>query len=103
MSQNGYGLPEEDPECVLLSIEGVGAFDHISRARFFEKLDRNSYLHNLIPFAKMWYGNISRFFWADVTGKLHEIRQADRGEQRNALMPQFFHLAMRQALIQIEN
>ena len=31
-------LADTSPDIVLLSIDGVGAFDHVSRARMFEQL-----------------------------------------------------------------
>ena len=52
-------LLEEDPSRVVLSIDGVGAFDHVSRARFFEELVRNDDLHSVPPLC--W----SVVFWTD--------------------------------------
>ena len=48
-------LSDEDPSKVTFSIDGVGAFDHVSRARIFESLLANPDLHDLIPFVRQWY------------------------------------------------
>ena len=55
-------LLEEDPLRVLLSIDGVGAFDHVCRARFFEELFLHPELHDLIPFVSLWYRTSSKSF-----------------------------------------
>ena len=95
-------LLDEDPTRVLLSIDGVGAFDHVCRARIFEELRAHDELRDLIPFVTMWYGTASLFYWRDQNGTTHEIRQGDGGEQGDALMPGLFCLAMRRALINIQ-
>ena len=54
-------LLDEDPSRVLLSIDGVGAFDHVCRARIFEELRAHEELRDLLPFVTMWYGTASLF------------------------------------------
>ena len=60
---------------MLVSLDGVGAFDHVCRARFFEELCRVPELHDLIPFVSLWYGDISRYFWQDGNKKMNLIKQ----------------------------
>ena len=95
-------LLEEDTDRVLLSIDGVGAFDHVCRARFFEELLAHSELREILPFVRQWYGGVSKFLWHDDQGVAHEVTQGDGGEQGDALMPAFFCLAMRRALQEIQ-
>ena len=90
-------LLDEDPTRVLLSIDGVGAFDHICRARIFEELFAHEGLHDIIPFIGMWYSGISTYYWRDDNGCMHKIEQGDGGEQGDALMFGMFCLAMRRA------
>ena len=95
-------LLEEDEGKVLLSVDGVGAFDHVSRARFFEELAAHSGLNSLLPFVRQWYARVSRFWWHDEQGTGHWIEQGDGGEQGDAMMPALFCLAMRRALEEIQ-
>ena len=76
---------------MLLSIDGVGAFDHVCRVRIFEELQAHEELRDLLPFITMWYGTASLFYWRDQNGIT--------SEQDDALMPGLFCLAMRRALI----
>lgn len=94
--------PAGDSQRVLLSVDGVGAFDHVNRARFFEQLRDNASLHDLMPFVKQWYNGPTRLSWQDGTGTVHEILQGDGGEQGDALMPGLFCLALRSALDEIQ-
>ena len=86
------------PDKVILSIDGIGAFDHISRARMFEQLLAQPKLHELIPFVRLWYATASEFRWMDDQGRSHNIVQGDGGEQGDALMPALFCLALHPAL-----
>ena len=86
-----------------MSIDGVGAFDHVSRARMFEQLMGNSGLHGLLPFVRQWYGIQSKFVWRDNTGRARTILQGDGGEQGDALMPALFCLALHAALGRIRD
>ena len=62
-------LTDEDPSTVVLTIDGVGAFDHVCRARFFEQLALNPELRTLIPFTQLWYCGVSEFRWRDTNGQ----------------------------------
>ena len=86
---------------MILSIDGVGAFDHVSRARMFEQLLSNTQLHAFAPFVRQWYDTVSGFHWTDDNGQAHTTLQADGGEQGNALMPALFCLALPPAMVQI--
>ena len=44
---------EADAECTLLSIDGVGAYDHVSRATMLEQLWREPELRCLVPFVRL--------------------------------------------------
>ena len=95
-------LTDVHPDKVLLSIDGVCAFDHVSRARMFEQLMGREQLQSLLPFVRLWYAVPSQFKWKDDVGHIHTIRQGDGGEQGDALMPALFCLALHSALEQVK-
>ena len=74
-------LTEQDPNAVVLSLDGVGAFDHVKRASFFRKLHAEPGLENLLPLVGMLYGSESRFLWTDSDGAVHTVVQAEGGER----------------------
>ena len=78
------------PGKVIVSIDGVGAFDHVCRARIFEELLHDPALHQLILFVRQWYGDASHFKERDDNGNMYDIPQSDGGEQCGAQMPAFF-------------
>ena len=91
-------LTDRYPDKVVISIDGVGAFDHVSRARMFEHLLSDPKLSSLVPFVRQWYGEDTQYRWIDDTGACHIIRQADGGEQGDSLMPALFCLGFHPAL-----
>ena len=74
-------LLEEDPSRVVLSIDSVCAFDHVSRALFFEELVRNDDLRNVLPFVRQWYSGQTEFVWHDSDGQAHQVVQGERAPQ----------------------
>jgi len=86
-------LSDMHPGKVIMTIDGVGAFDHVCRTRIFEQLHLIPALHGLIPFVRQWYSTPSVLAWTDAAGQTHIIQQGDGGEQGDALMPPLFCLA----------
>ena len=84
------GLTELDPEATITSIDGVGAFDLISR------LQRVS--AEAVPFARMFYGRRSEYLWESDSGEVHNIPQGEGGERGDAMMPLLFPLGQHGAL-----
>ena len=54
-------LLDECPDKVVVSIDGVGGFDHICRSEIFTELRDHPVLQSLIPFLTLWYGSQSKF------------------------------------------
>ena len=73
----------------MLSVDGIGAFDLISRAG----CDR------ALPFVRQFYGRPSKYFWEDDFGTTHEILQGEGGEEGDPLMPALFALGQHRALV----
>ena len=72
-------LTELDPRKTLLSIDGIGAFDHIKRKAMMEALHTDPQLASLLPFVRLFHGKDSRFVWYDDDGLSHETRQGEGG------------------------
>ena len=90
-------MTETNPDATLLSIDGVGAYDHVLRSAMMAKLLEVPGLRPLLPFVRSIYSQPSRYVWQDEEGNLHEIRQHEGGEQRDPLMPLLFSLAIHNA------
>ena len=91
-------LTDADPDAVVVSLDGVGAFDHVRRAAFFRKLMARPELRELLPLVAGLYGSNSRFVWRDAMGEEHLIEQGEGGEQGDPLMPALYALAQHDAL-----
>ena len=53
---------------------------------------------NILPFVRMFYGEVSSYLLDAEDGSTHDIRQAEGGEQGDPLMPILFSLGMDRAL-----
>ena len=95
-------LLEADPEQTVLCIDGVGAFDHVSRGRMFERLHATESLRPLLPFVRTWYAAASEGIWTDEDGIAHTVSSAEGGEQGDALMPGLFSVTLGPALAEIQ-
>ena len=93
-------LTDADPDLVVLSLDGVGAFDHIHRASFLQKLRNEPTLQALLPLVRSLYSTASTFLWVDDAGVAHEIRQGEGGEQGDPLMSALYALGQHEALRQ---
>ena len=92
-------LTETSPTATVLSVDGVGAYDHVSRQAMLEALRDVPGACRLLPYVRMWYGSPSTYVWHDSVGQPHRVLQAEGGEQGDPLMPALFALAMHQALV----
>ena len=85
----------------ITCLDGIGAFDHISRAAFLSKLQE--VVPSLVPFVLQFYGRTSTYYWWDDSGTRHTILQGEGCEQGDALAPALFALAMHGALLQAQS
>ena len=88
-------LAESDEQIVILSIDGIGTFDHVTRASFMRKLETIPELQEILPLTTALYGSASRFIWTDDDGIAHTIIQTEGREQGCPLMPALYALARR--------
>ena len=93
---------DANPEATVLSIDGVGAYDHVYRSAMMEKLLEVPSLQGLLPFVRSTYLQPSSYKWVDSEGVRHDIQQHEGGEQGDPLMPLLFSLAIHDALPEIK-
>ena len=91
---------ELDARTTVLSIDGVGAYDHISRASMLSGLQHTPSLTALLPFVAQFYAEPSAYVFYDAEGAAHEIAQGEGGEQGDPLMPALYALGQHPALLQ---
>ena len=91
-------VTEANPTHTILSVDGVGAYDNISRNSMLQGLRDVPAANRCLPFVRMFYGAPSHYIWHSATGEAHIISQAQGGEQGDPLMPALFSLGQRAAL-----
>ena len=83
-----------DPRATVMSIDGISAYDLISRRAMLQALDGSA----AVPFVSMLYGTPSHYLWEDSLGRVHTITQGEGGEHGDAMMPLLFSLGQHAAL-----
>ena len=91
-------LTDLSPEVTVTSIDGVGAYDLISRNAMLEGLLRMEGGDQILPFVRMFYSGPSTYLWEDEMGVTQHIAQGAGGEQGDPLMPILFALGQHGAL-----
>ena len=90
-------------EATVMSVDGVGAFDLISRSAMLTGLRDAPGCDSALPFVLQFYGRPSKYVWEDEQGEVHEVFQGEGGEQGDPLMPALFALGQHTALVAIQN
>ena len=91
-----------DPRATVLSIDGVGAYDHVLRSAMLGKIFEVESLRGLLPFVRATYAQPSCYHWQDEHGRVRQIRQHEGGEQGDPLMPLLLCLAVHKALMAVQ-
>ena len=95
-------MTDANPRCTVLSVDGIGAYDTISRRAMLSGLVRHMEGgDSVLPFVLQFYGTPSSYLWEDSEGVVHEVLQGEGGEQGDALMPALFSLGQHGALVAI--
>ena len=79
-------LTDLDPTATVVSIDGIGAFDVVSRRAMLEGLQTVEGGDSALPFVLQFYGSGSSLPWEDQEGTVHTCKLR-RGEQGDPLMP----------------
>ena len=90
---------DASPDSTVFSIDGIGAFDLVSREAMLRGLLSAEGGEAVLPFVRQFYGAPSMYLWQDDSGVTHEIHQGEGGEQGDALMPALFSLGQHPALV----
>ena len=78
-------LTELNQETTIISIDGMGAYDLISRNAMMEGFLRMEDGDQILPFVRMFYGTPSTYLWEDEMGVTQSIPQGEGGEQGDPL------------------
>ena len=89
---------DKDPNAVILSLDGIGAYDHVQRRAMLGKLHATPELQTLLPFVRLFYGEASEYLWTDDGGTTHHIPQGEGGEQGDPLMSALYALGQHDGL-----
>ena len=89
-----HTITDLDNRATVVSIDGVGAYDLISRNAMMEGLLRMEQGDQILPFVRCFYGSPSTYLWEDETGNVQDIPQGEGGEQGDPLMPLLFALGL---------
>ena len=92
-------LCETDEQLTLTSVDGVSAFDLISRRAMLAGLEGVTGGASVLPFVHFFYGRPSTYLWEDDCGIVHRIPQGEGGEQGDPLMPLLFAVGQHPALV----
>ena len=75
------GLTELDPRATVMSIDGISAYDLISRRAMLQALDDVAGGSAVVPFVSMFYGTPSHYLWEDSLGRVHTVKVGSRETQ----------------------
>ena len=75
-----------NPNATVLSIDGMGAFDMVSRQAMLQAFTTVVGGDAALPFVRQFYGSASTYLWEDQDGIVHTIMQAEGGEQGDPLV-----------------
>ena len=67
-------LTEVDPSTTVISVDGVGAFDSVSRAAMLSGLLDMEEGEQLLPSVRMFYSQPSSYLFDDEAGETHTIQ-----------------------------
>ena len=95
-------LTSQDRSATILSIDGVGAYDSISRRAMFRGLMDMVDGEKLVPFVRLFYNSPSTYIWEDDVGEVRHVCQGEGGEQGDPLMPLLFSVGQHRAMVSVQ-
>ena len=60
---------DSDPDATILSVDGIGAYDHVLRAALLGRLATMPRARDILPFVCLSYANPSLYNWWDDAGR----------------------------------
>ena len=91
-----------DRAATILSLDGVGAYDTISRKAMMRGLSDMADGDKLLPFVRQFCATPSTFLWEDEMGETRKIQQGEGGEQGDPLMPLLFSVGQHRAMVAVQ-
>ena len=95
-------LTDQDANATVVTVDGLGAFDLISKSSLLEGLLRMEDGDQILPFARCLYGSPSTYLWEDELGNTQEIPKVREGNRATPSMPMLFSLGEHPALEAIQ-
>ena len=92
---------DANPNATILTVDGIGAYDHVLRSAMLVRLAAMPSARSLLPFVRMSYAQQSCYQWFDDFGEAREVTQADGGELGDPLMPLLFAIGIQGALEEV--
>ena len=89
---------DTDPQATILSVDGIGAYDHVLRASMLGRLARMPKARAILPFVWLSYASPSEYSWVDESGRSRTVHQAEGGEQGDPVMSLLFSVGIQDAL-----
>ena len=74
---------DQYPNSVVLSVDGVGAYDNVKRIEMLKALHAHEELRVLLPFVRLNYACDSQYIFLEESRVVHKIRQAQGGKRRS--------------------
>ena len=96
-----HATTDADPRVTVLSVDGIGAYDHVLRSAMLGRLASMPGARSLLPFVRMSYAQLSSYQLFDDQGAAHVVTQAEGGEQGDPLMPLLFSISIQGALEEV--
>ena len=90
---------DKDANLTLLSVDGIGAYDHIFRASMLGRLKNMPKARAIFPFVRLFYAQPSRHSRVDE-GTV-ELSPKQKVVQGDPLMPLLFSIGIQQALEEV--
>ena len=90
-------LTELNPRQTMVSVDGVGAFDLVSRNAMLQGLGNMIGSAQVLLFVRLFYSDPSTHVWEDEFGEPQMIPQGEGGEQGDPPMPLLFSLGQHAA------
>ena len=79
---------DADPRLTILSVDAIGAYDHILRSAMLGRLMPGA--RQILLFVRLSHAQPSTYGWFDEDGQRRAGSQAEGGEQGDPLMPLLF-------------
>ena len=70
---------DADPRLTILSVDGIGAYDHVLRSAMLGRLLQMPGARQILPFVRLSYAQPSTYGWFDEDGQRRAVSQAEGG------------------------